>query len=67
MDKKESIFDKIEGLTKVDPEALAEYEKEMTEKVIPEIVQIVEERRMLAVESRYREINVLIDRTKRSS
>lgn len=67
MNKKESIFDNIEGLTKVNPEALAEYEKEMTEKVIPEIVQIVEERRMLAVESRYRELKVLIDREERKS
>jgi hypothetical protein len=65
MDKKESIFDKIEGLTQVDPEALAEYEKEMTEKVIPEIVRIVEERRMLAAESRYREMNISIDWSKR--
>lgn len=67
MEKKESMFDNIAGLTKVDPEALADYEKEMTEKVIPEIVQIVEERRMLAVESRYREMKVLIDRGERKS
>ncbi len=52
MEKKESIFDNIKGLTNVDPEALAEYEKEMTEKVIPEIVQIVEEREWLRDENR---------------
>ena len=67
MKKEESIFDNIEGLTEVDPEALAEYKKEMTEKVIPEIVQIVEERRMLAAESRYREMKILIDRREKNS
>lgn len=66
MKKEESIFDNIEGLTKVDPEALAEYKKEMTEKVIPELVQIVEERRMLAAESRYREMKILIDRREKN-
>ena len=45
----------IEGLQKVEPEALAEFKREMTENVIPEIKRVVEERRMLAAESRQRD------------
>jgi hypothetical protein len=47
------IFAQIEGLTQVDPAALEEFQRAMTEDVIPEIVQTVEERRMLAAESRH--------------
>lgn len=47
------IFAQIEGLTQVDPAALEEFQRAMTEEVIPEIVQAVEERRMLAAESRH--------------
>ena len=43
----------VEGLTVIDPNALAEFKQEMTEAVIPEIVKIVEERRVLAAESRH--------------
>ena len=50
-DKK--VFDLIEGLTPIDPKALAEFKQEMTQEVIPEIVKVVEERRMLAAESRH--------------
>lgn len=50
-DKK--VFDLIEGLTPIDPKALAEFKEEMTQEVIPEIVKVVEERRMLAAESRH--------------
>jgi hypothetical protein len=50
-DKK--VFDLIEGLTPIDPKALADFKQEMTQEVIPEIVKIVEERRMLAAESRH--------------
>ncbi len=53
MDRKETdVFDVIEGLTTVDPNALADFERAMTEEVIPEIIKVVEERRMLAAESR---------------
>jgi hypothetical protein len=48
-----SVFDLIEGLTSVDPKALADFKQEMTQEVIPEIVKVVEERRMLAAESRH--------------
>jgi hypothetical protein len=50
-DKK--VFDLIEGLTPIDPKALADFKEEMTQEVIPEIVKVVEERRMLAAESRH--------------
>lgn len=42
----------VEGLTPVEQSAVERIEKGMTEKVIPAIVQIVEERRTLAAESR---------------
>ena len=42
-------------LVPVDPEAIAEYERAMDE-VIPKIAEAVEERRMLAVESRLRQL-----------
>jgi hypothetical protein len=47
------VFDLVEGLTSVDPKALADFKQEMTQEVIPEIVKVVEERRMLAAESRH--------------
>jgi hypothetical protein len=42
-------------LEAVDPEAIAEYERAMDE-VIPKIAEAVEERRMLAAESRRRQL-----------
>lgn len=42
-------------LEPIDPEAIAEYERAMDE-VIPKIAEAVEERRMLAVESRMRQL-----------
>jgi len=56
MDKEKDesdVFQAIEGLTPVDPNALADFERAMNEEVIPEIVKAVEERRMLAAESRH--------------
>ena len=64
MAKRETVFEQIEGLEPVDPEALVDFEREMTDKVIPEIVEVLEERRLLAEESRLRELEVLIDRDK---
>jgi hypothetical protein len=53
MEKKENtVLELVEGLTPVDPNALADFVREMTEEVIPEIVRVVEERRVLAAESR---------------
>lgn len=56
MDKEDNFFNLIEGLRPVDPETLAEFKREMTDEVIPEIVRVVEERRMLAAESRNRQL-----------
>jgi hypothetical protein len=53
-EKKEGdIFEVIEGLTPVDPAALADFQRAMNDEVIPEIVKVVQERRMLAAESRH--------------
>lgn len=52
-EEKKGVFDLVEGLTAIDPSALADFKQEMTQEVIPEIVKIVEERRMLAAESRH--------------
>jgi hypothetical protein len=53
-EKKEGdIFEVIEGLTPIDPKNLADFQRAMNEEVIPEIVKVVEERRMLAAESRH--------------
>jgi hypothetical protein len=50
--EEKSVFDLIEGFTLVDPSALADFTQAMTQDVIPEIVKVVEERRVLAAESR---------------
>jgi hypothetical protein len=51
-EKKEAVSNVVQGLTPIDPTVLEEFLREMNEKVIPEIVEIVEERRLLAAESR---------------
>ncbi len=55
MDQKEtkSVFELIDGLTSVDPQEFKEFEKAMIEKVIPEIVEIIDKRRLKATESRH--------------
>lgn len=66
MEKDEpSVFDQIEGLTPVDPDALADFERAMTDDVVPEIVRVVEERRMLAAESRHRQLDILVKKSER--
>ncbi len=52
-EKEADVFQAIEGLTPVDPKALADFQRAMNDEVIPEIVKVVEERRMLAAESRH--------------
>lgn len=63
-DKETNVFDLIEGLKPVDPNALADFERVMTEEVIPEIVRVVEQRRLFVAESRLRQLksDVLIRR-----
>jgi hypothetical protein len=59
MDKdKTDLFKLVEGLKPIDPNKLAEFEKEMTEQGIPEIIRDVEKRRMLAAESRQRRLEM---------
>ena len=45
-------LEKIEGVQEIDPQRLQEFKRLMTEEVIPEIVKVVEERRLRAAESR---------------
>jgi hypothetical protein len=59
MDKdKSDLFKLVEGLKPVDASALADYEREMTDEAIPEIIKDVEKRRMLAAESRHRRLEM---------
>lgn len=46
------VLKAIEGLTRVDPDALAEFQRAMNDEVIPKIIEVVEERRMLAAVTR---------------
>lgn len=47
------VFDEIEGLTSVEADDIKEFEVAMNEQVIPEIVEVVEKRRMLAGKTRH--------------
>ena len=63
MEKNEAdLFKLVAGLKPVDPGVLAAFEQEMTEHVIPEIVRAVEKRRMLAAESRNRQLELPTDK-----
>ncbi len=53
MDNKENEGPEvIQGLTPADLKAIAEFKREMNDKVIPEILQAVEDRCALAAETR---------------
>jgi hypothetical protein len=58
---KTGVFKLVQGLQTVDKSALADYEREMTDKAIPEIIRDVEKRRMLAAESRSRRLEMPAD------
>lgn len=49
----QDVFEAIEGLTSIDADDIKEFEVEMNEQVIPEIVDVVERRRMLAAKTRH--------------
>jgi hypothetical protein len=51
-DKEVGVFDLIEGLTPIDELVLADFKRTMAEEVIPEILRVVEERRISAAKSR---------------
>ena len=57
-EKENKPFANIEGLKAVDPKALAEFERQMSERVIPEIIRAVEKRQILAAESRQKELQL---------
>ncbi|MFZ1976287.1 MAG: hypothetical protein WAU89_25825 [Candidatus Acidiferrales bacterium] len=50
------VLDFVEGITPLDPAELAEFEQAMTDDVIPEIVKVVEERRLRAAQNRHRQL-----------
>ena len=53
MDKKENEAPKVvEGLTPIELKAIEDFKREMRDKVIPEILQAVEDRCALAAETR---------------
>jgi len=52
-DQPQDVFDQIEGLTSVDADDIKEFEVAMNDQVIPEIVEVVEKRRMLAAKTRH--------------
>jgi hypothetical protein len=66
MENKKSIFDKLEGVKPIDAATMEGFKREMTENVIPEIARVVEERRLLAHESRHRRIEALAAPEKKS-
>lgn len=51
-----SVFETVEGLTLVDPEVFKDFQQAMTEEVIPEIVKVIEERRLLAAHTRHQQL-----------
>jgi hypothetical protein len=53
IEEEKGVFDLIEGLTSVDPDQLADFERAMSEEVIPEVVKVIEKRRTLAAKSRH--------------
>lgn len=59
MDKDQAgLFKLIEGLKPVEPSALADFEREMADEAIPAMLAEAERRRMLAAESRNRQLEM---------
>jgi hypothetical protein len=54
--KDQGIFGLVDGLNKVDPKDLKAFNKAMTDKTIPAIVEIVEKRRLSAAKSRHQQL-----------
>lgn len=50
------VLDLTEGLTAVEQGDLAAFEQAMADNVVPRIVEVVEERRLKAAESRQRQL-----------
>jgi hypothetical protein len=61
MDKdtsKSGLFRLVDGLESVNASDLADYEREMRDEAIPDMIRDVEKRRMLAAESRHRRLEM---------
>jgi hypothetical protein len=57
MDNKEKdVSEVLQGLTPIDPKELEDFKREMSDKVIPEILRVIEARRILAAESRQKQL-----------
>jgi hypothetical protein len=52
------IFKLLQGLKPVDASALTDFAREMADEAIPEMLREVEKRRMLAAESRHRQLEM---------
>lgn len=51
-----SVFDVVEGLTEVDEQTVEDFRRAMTDEVIPEIEEVIEERRALAAQTRRKQL-----------
>jgi hypothetical protein len=50
------VFDVVEGLTEVDEQTVEDFRRAMTDEVIPEIEEVIEERRALAAQTRRKQL-----------
>lgn len=55
-DKKDGSTEFLRGTSPLDPKELEDFERAMSEEVIPDIVKIAEERRLLVAQSRQRHL-----------
>lgn len=54
--KETSVSDLMKGLEPVNPNMFANFERAMTQEVIPEIIKIMDQRRLYAAETRLRQL-----------
>lgn len=59
MTTQDELLKGLKSVKMVPASEMDKFRKEMTERVIPEIKKVVEERKILAAESRHRKIEVL--------
>ena len=50
------VFDVVEGLTEVNEQTVEDFRRAMTDEVIPEIEEVIEERRALAAQTRRKQL-----------
>lgn len=50
------VFEVVEGLAPVDAKVVEEFRKAMAEEVIPEIEEVIDERRLLAARTREQQL-----------